>query len=91
MDKKSFFVGYIVIISGLLILGTDAPYAAEQSQSLVLFDFGRSFDIGSVITSDAKVMLPRSGTLRIETGHKNQWPGITLKAPAGKWDLSKYE
>ncbi|MBA7687445.1 hypothetical protein ES703_95908 [subsurface metagenome] len=32
-----------------------------------------------------------SGALRIETGHKNQWPGITLKAPAGKWDLSKYE
>ena len=91
MDKKSFFVGYIVIISGLLILGTDAPYAAEQSQSLVLFDFGRSFDIGSVVTSDAKVMLPRSGALRIETGHKEPWPGITLKAPAGKWDLSKYE
>jgi len=91
MYKKSFLVGFITIVAGLLITGTIALSAAEKGQSQVLFDFGRSFDIGSVITSDAKAILPRSGTLCIETGHKSQWPGVTLKAPAGKWDLSKYE
>jgi len=91
MSKKSFLFGFIVVVSGLCVTGTIALSAAEKGQSQVLFDFGRSFDFGSVVTSDAKVMLPRSGTLRIETGHKNQWPGITLKAPAGKWDLSQYE
>jgi len=91
MNKKSFLVGFIIIVSGLLINGTVALSAAEKGQSLVLFDFAGSFNVGSVITSDAEVTLSGSGTLRIETGHKNQWPGITLKAPAGKWNLSKYE
>ena len=32
-----------------------------------------------------------AGTLRIEMGHQAPWPGVTLKAPQGKWDLSPYE
>ncbi|MFH1882027.1 MAG: beta-galactosidase [Planctomycetota bacterium] len=91
MNKKSFLFGFIIIVSGLLITGTVALSAAEKGQSLVLFDFAGSFNIGSVITSDAEVTLSGSGALRIETGHKEPWPGITLKAPAGKWDLSQYE
>ena len=43
------------------------------------------------MTSDAKVTLSKARALLIETGHKKPWPGITLKAPEGKWDLSKYE
>jgi hypothetical protein len=39
---------------------------------------------------DSKVKLTEDGALRIETGLEKSWPGITLKAPAGKWDLSKY-
>lgn len=66
-------------------------FAAAESQSEILFDFGKSFDVGSVATTDAKVVRIEAGGLRIETGHQKQWPGITLKAPAGKWDLSKYE
>ncbi len=90
MDKKSFYAFLTVIVSGLFMMEA-AVLSAEKEPSLVLFDFADDFNIGSVITSDAKVTLPRSGLLRIETGHKSQWPGITLKAPAGKWDLSKYE
>jgi hypothetical protein len=107
MNKKSFFVGlgsrlagslipmsFIGIVSGLFITGTVPLSAAEQgtaSSGLVLFDFAGDFDVGSVITSDAKATLSESGTLRIETGHKEPWPGITLKAPMSTWDLSKYE
>ncbi len=91
MYKKSLRVVLIVIVSGLFIKEVTDLSAAEKEQSQDLFDFGRKFDVGSVIMSDAKATLSRRGTLRIETGHKNQWPGITLKAPAGKWDLSKYE
>jgi len=64
---------------------------AEQSEPLVLFDFAGSFDVNSVQTSDASVALARPGALRIETGHEKKWPGITLKAPKGKWDLSQFE
>ncbi len=30
------------------------------------------------------------GGLRLTTGHEAEWPGITLKAPDGRWDLSSY-
>jgi len=52
--------------------------------------FGKDYDIDSVIASDAKVTRVEAG-LRIETGHEKPWPGITLKAPEGKWDLSGFE
>jgi hypothetical protein len=81
----------LVIVSSILINGTVVMSASQQNQSFVLFDFNRAFDTGSVITSDAKVTLSENRVLRVETGHENQWPGITLKAPAGKWDISKYE
>src|SRR6185369_17413104 len=29
-------------------------------------------------------------TLRVVTGDKESWPGITLRAPGGHWDLSPY-
>ena len=77
------FLALIVLIPALC--------AAEQVQPVVLVDFAGGFDIGSVVTSDAEVTVSRGRSLRIETGHEKQWPGITLKAPAGKWDLSKYE
>jgi hypothetical protein len=89
MSRRLIFVLFIVSI--ILVSGAVVVSASQQGQSLVLFDFNRAFDTGSVITSDAKLTLSKKRSLQIETGHKNQWPGITLKAPAGKWDLSKYE
>ena len=80
----------MAIILGCSLTGSERSLATEQGDSLVLFTFGGNFDIGSVVTSDAKVTRAAAG-LRIETGHKKPWPGITLKAPSGKWDLSKYE
>jgi hypothetical protein len=68
-----------------------AVSAVEDKQPLVLFDFDKDFDIGSVIVTDAKITLTKGGALLLETGHNKPWPGITLKAPAGKWDLSGHE
>ncbi len=69
--------------------GTSNLYGVEPAQILVRFD--QSFDVGSVATSDAKVSRAEADALRIETGHEKQWPGVTIKAPEGKWNLSKYE
>jgi len=91
MNKKSFSVAIIGIILGGFLAGVVTVSAAQKSQSPVLFDFGKDFDVKSVITSDANVTISEAGALRIATGHKERWPGITLRAPAGKWDLSKYE
>jgi hypothetical protein len=74
--------------------------AAEQAknssrparlESQILFDFEQGFDLSQVATNDATVRLSQGGALCIKTGRKEAWPGITLKAPSGKWDLSQYE
>ncbi len=63
---------------------------AEAEQTLL--DFGADFDVGAVPTRDAEVSLSVDGkALRIATGHSVQWPGIDLKAPQGRWDLSECE
>ena len=87
MSKKGYFSAVLAIILGCSLTGSVELFAAEQAASMVLFSFGEDFDIGSVVTSDAKVTRATAG-LRIETGHEKPWPGITLMAPARKWDLS---
>jgi hypothetical protein len=73
---------WLLALCGLL----HGAVAAEQ----LLVDFGGDFDPAAVEARD--VQLSRHGTaLRLETGHKNQWPGITLDAPQGRWDLSAFE
>ncbi|MCX5636565.1 MAG: beta-galactosidase [Planctomycetota bacterium] len=91
MSNKGFSVAAMGIVLGWFLTGAVSLSVAQESQSLLLFDFGQGFDVGTVITSDAKAILPEGGTLRIETGHKENYPGVTLRAPAGKWDLSNYE
>ena len=81
-----------VIFMASILFGATLPLWAErQTQSLTLFSFDKGFDISEVITSDAKVSLSEEAALRMETGTKQNWPGFTLKAPIGRWDLSKYE
>jgi len=81
----------VVLMASILFVSILSLYAEEQAQSVTLFSFDKGFDISKVITSDAEVSLSQAATLRIETGTKQNWPGITLKAPEGKWDLSKCE
>ena len=61
---------------------------------MVLFDFGKGFDFTKVTCRDANVGESRTdkGTaLRIATFHKQDWPGIDLPAPKGRWDLSAFQ
>ena len=58
---------------------------------VVLVDLGSKFDLTQVETVDARLSLAESSigpALRISTGHQQTWPGITLRAPGGHWDLS---
>jgi hypothetical protein len=70
----------------------------------VLFDFRAgsrpnalpvrpSVDLARIPTQDAAVFLKRSGRvdgLEVRTGHAQPWPGITLNAPSGHWNLAPY-
>jgi len=62
-------------------------------RSLILFDFNRDFDTGTVETTEGmKISLIDEKALRLEKGAVRQYrPSLVLKAPGGKWDLSGYE
>jgi len=63
--------------------------AAQEEQSQVLLDFGRDFDISLVKTENAMVRASDKDSLLIRAG-KGKRPNITLNAPEGHWDISKY-
>lgn len=63
--------------------------AADQ----VLFRFNRDTDLARFTTSDATLgHVTRDGEdlLRMVTGTKQRWPGVTLAAPSGCWDLTAF-
>jgi len=58
-----------------------------------LVDFGRGFDAAGVEAQDARVTVVAGGgpALRVDTGHKLPWPGITLKLPASARNLAAFD
>jgi hypothetical protein len=68
-----------MIFSGVLLL-----FLALQET--VLQDFET---LPELVAWDVKVEA-KGGVLRVKSGHKEEWPGITLKAPKGTWDLSRH-
>ncbi|HUT09020.1 MAG TPA: beta-agarase [Thermoguttaceae bacterium] len=83
-DSKTAVFCICVVCFGTLRVVSAA--AGDQ----VLFRFGPEMDLAAVEARDATVT--RSGdALRVTTGHEYAWPGITLKAPEGRWDLSAFE
>ena len=46
--------------------------------------------LADVKTTDSKISRIDSGSVRVETGIKQQWPGVTIEAPDGGWDLSRF-
>ena len=69
-------------------LATAAP-AADR----ILFDYTGKVDLAQIVTTDATVSAANSGSglaLRVGTGHQKPWPGVTLRAPGGSWDLASF-
>ena len=76
------------------MLAASVLLAAQEAAERMLFNFDQDFDLGTVEARDADVTLSRreEGTaLRLATGHNVPWPGVTLNAPSGRWDLSPFE
>lgn len=74
-------------------LGRSGAPAAEPTPEVAprkpLVTIDERFDLSAVQTSDAQVA--REGdTLVVSTGRSAAWPGITLLAPGGHWDLSGF-
>jgi len=98
MTRRCSFGCGKAVLSGLLLVvltlrpgnrvtGAQPTHEPER----VLFDFARGSDLSKVAVQDATVSKSDSGAaLRVATGHKESWPGITLRAPGGHWDVSPY-
>lgn len=77
----------ILLLAFLWAVPVPSARAADQT----LFDFSGHFDPAKAVASDANITNASSSgrtVLRVVTGHQQSWPGITLRAPAGAWDLS---
>jgi hypothetical protein len=86
MNARSFSF-HLPRSSALAVLFA-AAVAGRSDQ--IVFDPGQ-FDPAKAILSDAAAKIVTVGTsasLEISTGHQQTWPGVTLPAPGGKWDLS---
>lgn len=74
----------------LLVVVCGGAAMAEQ----ILFDFDKNFDFSKIEARDVRVAESETANgiaLRIASGHAQPWPGITLVAPAGRWDLSAFD
>lgn len=51
----------------------------------------KELSLEKIQPTDSKISRADSGAVRLETGRKHQWPGVTIVAPEGTWDLSPFE
>jgi Beta-galactosidase len=78
----------------ILLLGAGRLFPASAEPALVLFDFKNGLESVPFQVQDARVVPIQWATgpaLRVLTGHDQPWPGLTLRAPDGSWDLSRFE
>jgi hypothetical protein len=80
----------VFLLSAILLV----PSQALKCDELILAGSGKPFDLSSIALQDARASEASAGgrpALRIETGHREPWPGATLKAPGDRWDLSRFD
>ncbi len=71
------------------LLAAALSMAAPQT----LFKWNQAVDLSQIQCSDATIALTgpaTNSTLHVKTGHEKPWPGISLPATGGSWDLSPY-
>jgi len=77
----------------LALVGISITPAARAADAMLVEGFEEKFDPARLKTQDAQATFVKrigSTALRIDTGHTNDWPGVTIVAPKGKWDLSPW-
>ena len=78
----------------LALLFSTFAITSKAATDFVLCDFGKNFSLASVRSNDATAALStksEGAVLRVTTGHRQQWPGITLLAPSGHWSIAEFE
>lgn len=79
------------LLSTASLVSIPALGNSAAQQAPVRLPIGAVSDGQMVQPNDARVDPVGPNRLHVRTGHEVPWPGVTLKAPDGKWDLSGYE
>ena len=77
----------------LALVGIWAAESARADDAMLIEGFEGKFNRARLKNQDAKATLvkgAKSIALRIDLGHENAWPGITITPPKGKWDLAAW-
>ena len=77
----------------LAVVALTCPPVSIAAEAKTLVAFRPDFDASSVAAHDARptiVAAADATVLQVATGHAAPWPGVTLTAPGGNWDLSTY-
>ncbi len=83
----------LLAIAFMTVLTTHPLPVSVAAEAKTLVAFRADFDTKSAVAQDARptiVTTAAASVLQVVTGHAAQWPGVTLTAPAGSWDLSAY-
>jgi len=85
---SSFLPRLLIIICATGFFLAGHLVAADRQ----LFGPGAKPDLTKIEMRDAKVSAAAGGgfLFHLDLGHDQKWPGITLPAPKGVWDLSTY-
>ena len=73
---------HAILLSNILLL---AILCAAKPQNLV--DLNSPDVLASIQKTDVQFQ-KKDGVLLVSTGHQQAWPGITIKAPDSRWDLT---
>ncbi len=87
----------LLLTAPLLLLASGIPAAAladtKTADAKTLVSFAAGFNADALAVQDARPTIVSSGegsVLQVATGHAAPWPGITIQAPGGGWDLSAF-
>lgn len=93
---RKLFYGFVVcaslLSSSVLVAANgagNASTAAKADGVRVLYDFSKPIGEGLLQRRGAETRITERGTLYVKLLPGMEWPGITLLAPGGHWDLSE--
>ncbi|MHB8956913.1 MAG: beta-galactosidase [Pirellulaceae bacterium] len=90
MFSRSSWLPAIALVTAFITSSVNVARAAEAKK---LVSFTADFNAASATAQNAKPTIVQTVTahrLQVVTSPEAQWPGVTLKAPEGNWDLSAY-
>jgi len=91
MKANRKFIKFIILtIFGISFLLPAVEGLGDALASLTLIDFSQGYNIDLAPKRAVNATITDTGALHVETDMSQSHPGIVLKAPNGKWDLSKY-